>query len=261
MLADVSGGTFTLSWNNGSSTSTTDPIDWTANAGDIRGKLEAITGAGNVVVTGGPLPTGTITVTFVNTYALTNVAQMSANAVGLTGDGARSFVKSVQASSIRDTYEWTGTTDTTVTAPVSLNANTIMVKIGIEFTNPTPQSGAALLLEQASAADWSLTLANTPTVTKTATDTLDLYSGVITIGSRTLTFSKLAVDSGTLTIAEGDDGWSIVSSASGYRFYGPESRIVWSDPDQWLTVQPGANAVSHTITGAGLIVSFHGGFQ
>lgn len=255
-LANVTGGTFTLSWLG----RTTNPIAYNAGTADIQTALEAVIGIGNVTVTGGPLPSGTITVEFKGVYANTNVASMSGSAGGLTGSGARSYIKSKQVSGTRDSYEWSSTTDATVTSAVAMNANTVQIAIGTEYTTSTPQNGSTLTLAKASGNDWALTLSETPTVALASTDTIDLYTGVITIDGRTITLTQLMVDDGTLTISEGDAGWTITSSATGAQFYGPRNRIAFSDADQWVTLAAGANSVAHTLTGATLVVSHRGGW-
>jgi hypothetical protein len=64
---------------------TTDPLDDDATAADVQEALEAIYGAGNVVVTGGPLATGPFVVSFVGELANTDVAAMATTPTGGTG--------------------------------------------------------------------------------------------------------------------------------------------------------------------------------
>lgn len=66
---------------------TTAAIDDDATAADVQTALEALStiGAGNVVVTGGPLATGPFSVKFVGALANTNVAAMTTTPTGGTG--------------------------------------------------------------------------------------------------------------------------------------------------------------------------------
>lgn len=82
---DPTGGTFTLTWN----AQTALGIPWNATAAQIQTALEGLSniGVGDVRVTGGPLPAGTITVEFLGVLAEQNVAAMSGNGGGLSGAG------------------------------------------------------------------------------------------------------------------------------------------------------------------------------
>lgn len=66
---------------------TTASIDDDATAAEVQAALEALSNLapGDVVVTGGPLGTGPMTVTFGGTLANTNVAQMTTTPTGGTG--------------------------------------------------------------------------------------------------------------------------------------------------------------------------------
>jgi hypothetical protein len=74
---------FTLTYSG----QTTASIDDDATAAEVQAALEALSNIapGDVVVTGGPLGTGPMTVTFGGTLADTNVAQMTATPTGGTG--------------------------------------------------------------------------------------------------------------------------------------------------------------------------------
>lgn len=76
------GGTFTLTYD----TQTTSALPYNATPAAVQTALEALTniGAGNVTVSGGPLPGTAITVTFKGELANTDVAQMTATS-SLTG--------------------------------------------------------------------------------------------------------------------------------------------------------------------------------
>jgi hypothetical protein len=66
---------------------TTDSIDDDATAAQVQAALEALStiGAGNVLVTGGPLASGAFTVTFRGDLANTNVAAMTTTPTGGSG--------------------------------------------------------------------------------------------------------------------------------------------------------------------------------
>lgn len=77
------GGTFTLTFQG----ETTDPIARNATAADVRAALAALpnVGSGDVETSGGPLPGSPVTVTFKGALQGQDLAQMTANAAGLTG--------------------------------------------------------------------------------------------------------------------------------------------------------------------------------
>ena len=58
ILGSPTGGTFTLTTSAPLPVGTTAAIPFTADAGTVQNALEAIVGAGNVAVSGGPLPAG-----------------------------------------------------------------------------------------------------------------------------------------------------------------------------------------------------------
>lgn len=97
---DVTGGTYTLSWNNGSSTQTTAAIAWNASFDDVRAALEATStiAPGDVVTAGGPSPAA-ITVTFQGAYAGTNVAAMTGSGSGLTQNAITGTITTIQDGS------------------------------------------------------------------------------------------------------------------------------------------------------------------
>jgi hypothetical protein len=81
----ISGGTFTLTY----SSQTTGAIAHNATAADIKTALEALSniGVNDVSVTGGPINTTAVVVTFRNALAATNVSQMTLTS-SLTGGGS-----------------------------------------------------------------------------------------------------------------------------------------------------------------------------
>lgn len=74
---------FTITWNG----QTTASLDDDATAAEVQAALRALSniGAGDVVVTGGPLATGPFTVTFTGALAGTDVAAMTTTPTGGTG--------------------------------------------------------------------------------------------------------------------------------------------------------------------------------
>lgn len=80
----VTGGTFTLTVTSVES----GDIDFDATAGEVQTALEAIStvGVGNVVCTGGPLPSTAVVVTFINDLAQTSVT-MTADDTNILGGG------------------------------------------------------------------------------------------------------------------------------------------------------------------------------
>jgi hypothetical protein len=97
---DVTGGTYTLSWDNGSGSQTTAGIAWNANATEIRSALEATStiAPGDVAVGGGPSPAA-VTVTFQGAYAGTNVAAMTGSGASLTQNAITGSVVTLQDGS------------------------------------------------------------------------------------------------------------------------------------------------------------------
>lgn len=83
VAVNATGGTFTLTFSG----QTTGAIQWNASAADVQTALVALSnlGPGDVLCTGGPLPTSPVTVEFKGAQAGTNVTQMTANSASLTG--------------------------------------------------------------------------------------------------------------------------------------------------------------------------------
>jgi hypothetical protein len=69
VLGSPTGGSFTLSTPFPLPSGTTQAIPYNANAGTIQAALEAVIGAGNVAVTGGPAPDQPFTITFGGAFA------------------------------------------------------------------------------------------------------------------------------------------------------------------------------------------------
>ena len=85
ILGSPTGGTFTLTTSAPLPVGTTAAIPYTADAGTVQNALAAIIGAGNVVVTGGPLPSGSLTITFEGAFAQQAIPNLSVTNNNLTG--------------------------------------------------------------------------------------------------------------------------------------------------------------------------------
>lgn len=79
----IESGTWTIT---GLST-TTSSLESDATASDVQTALEAIYGAGNITVTGGPVTTERMTLTWSGDYAATDVAQVTIDSSSLTSGG------------------------------------------------------------------------------------------------------------------------------------------------------------------------------
>lgn len=92
----ATGGTFTLSFLG----SATAPIAYNATAAAVQAALEALSriGAGNITVTGGPLP-GAVTVQFTGRYAGRDVAILTSDATALVG-GAVGITETVAGADL-----------------------------------------------------------------------------------------------------------------------------------------------------------------
>lgn len=79
----ISGGTWTITFGG----QTTSALAYNAAAAAIQAALEALStiGTGNVAVTGGPISSGAVTLTFQNNLGNTNVAQVTVGTGSLTG--------------------------------------------------------------------------------------------------------------------------------------------------------------------------------
>ncbi len=136
------GGTFTLT----DGTTTTAAIAFNASAADVETALEAVYGAGNVSVTGGPGPAAAWLVEFIGTLAGVEVPEMTGDATGLLGGAhsAMGVVESVshvvaagevQSVAIDNTTiggVFTLSDGTTTTAPIPFNASAADVETALE---------------------------------------------------------------------------------------------------------------------------------
>lgn len=82
-VSNATGGTFTLTFSG----QTTDPIAFNATATQAQGALEALSniGSGNLSVTGGPVDTSPVVITFIGIFAGVDVPTFSGDATALTG--------------------------------------------------------------------------------------------------------------------------------------------------------------------------------
>ena len=78
ILGSPTGGSFTLTTAAPLPVGTTGPIPFTADAGTVQAALAAIIGAGNVTVTGGPLPNGSLSITFGGAYGQEAIPDLTA---------------------------------------------------------------------------------------------------------------------------------------------------------------------------------------
>jgi hypothetical protein len=104
VLGSPTGGTFTLSTLAPLPTGTTGPIPYNANAGTVQAALEAIIGAGNVTVAGGPAPDSPMTITFGGAYArrILLPLQWTSNLTGGTNPGLSIQTVSIGGTPIGD---------------------------------------------------------------------------------------------------------------------------------------------------------------
>lgn len=79
----ISGGTWTITFGG----QTTSALAYNATAATIQAALEALStvGVGNIAVSGGPISSGNVTLTFQNDLGYTNVAQVTVGTGSLTG--------------------------------------------------------------------------------------------------------------------------------------------------------------------------------
>jgi titin len=89
VLGSPTGGSFTLTTLFPLPSGTTEAIPYNANAGTVQAALEAVIGAGNVTVTGGPAPDNPFTITFGGAFArqLLLPLQSTSNLTGGTNPG------------------------------------------------------------------------------------------------------------------------------------------------------------------------------
>lgn len=86
----ISGGTYTITYGG----QTTTAIQWNANAATIRTALEALSNieAGDIAVTGGPLSSGAVTLTFQGLEGGQDVSEVTINTTSLTGSSPAAAV-------------------------------------------------------------------------------------------------------------------------------------------------------------------------
>ncbi len=132
---DVTGGTYTLSWHNGTSSQTTAAIAWNADATTIRAALEdtSTIAPGDVATGGGPSPAA-VTVTFQGAYAGTNVNAMTGSGASLTQNAIVGTITTIQDGSA-DSGSITHLTTVSGTPQVYSGAKALIFKSnGAELT-------------------------------------------------------------------------------------------------------------------------------
>jgi hypothetical protein len=256
-LFNTAGGAISVSWNGNTSADIAIP----ATPAEILTALNPVMGAGNVAVSGGPLPDSSVSVTYIGALAGTNQPQLSVNHAGLLGAGARTFLRSKQSGSVQATTEVTEITDATFNLNETFVANTVQVMMGIEFFTATPQNGASVTFGKVGGANWSMTLTGTPTISAATTSTIDVYTGAVTLGDRTIVFDHYMISTGQLFLAERASGWDISGSATNAMTFVHPNMLQITDPERWLSMPPGASAVSHSLPGASLTVFWRNGYQ
>lgn len=181
--------------------------------------------------------------------SLANVRRITTNHTS----GVRSYVRYWQQGKQKPTTAWSTTADGTVTTSISMT-NAIRVAIGVEYTSSTPTTNATLQVDT-NPGDWHAVLANPPTVTLGAVQNLDYYNGNLQIGSaETFTFDKVLVIDGTLTIDTEARTFTPGDTSM------PPLGLPDHDPDVWLSLEPGAQAVTNT-TGASIDVTYRSGWS
>ena len=134
LTGDVTGGTYTLTWDPGGGDETTGTIDYDATSDEVQTALEGLTTptSGDFSVTG--VDGGPWLVEFTGTYAATDVNEMSGSGSGLTGAGTQTI--SLGSTTSPTGPNWVDNADnwhnpaapTTPTAPV--NSDTVIFAEG-----------------------------------------------------------------------------------------------------------------------------------
>lgn len=241
-LLHASGGSFPLEFNG----RTTDQIAHNATTGMVKDALEALStiGAGQVSVTGGPLPDTPLLVEFIGTLANTNVVAMTTDSAALLGDGARSYARGWVAGYAKPVNPWATQGDATVSGAslITFGAGAQRVALGIEYITATPQTEASLTLER-SLGQWTATIDTPPTVMAGSAVNLDYYDGTLQVGdAEAIAFDGFMVQDGDL----------VIDCAAHTLTYGtavPPLGLFDPDPDVWLALEPGNQTVTNTAAG------------
>lgn len=118
----ISGGTWTITFGG----QTTSALAFNATAATVQAALELLStiGAGNVAVTGGPISSGVMTLTFQNDLGYTNVAQVTVGTGSLTGTAPTLTPSTTTAGTSGTPGTWkkysSASTDGSQTAPFGL---------------------------------------------------------------------------------------------------------------------------------------------
>lgn len=157
VIANATGGTYTLTYDG----QTTAPIDYGASTATVQAALIALSNlaSGDVVVTGSP---NNLTITFGGTLASTNVAQITADAAGLTAPTPAVNVSTVQPGHagtdevqaiVRTTAvptggTWTVSFNSQTTSSIAGNADAAAVQAALEGIT-TIGAGNVLVTDEA----------------------------------------------------------------------------------------------------------------
>lgn len=184
------------------------------------------------------------------TSALANLRRVTAN---LDGTNARAFVRYQVRGSSTWLTAWSSVANGTVSTAIDLD-NAVRIAVGIENHGATADP-ATLTIDGAgstSATMAALTIGNAPTVSAAAAETLSIYDGDYTIAGRTITFDQVFA-LGDLVI---DCHNRTITASGGGPIYGA---IAFSDPEQWLVLLPGSNAITDGL-GVTDVVSYRDGW-
>jgi hypothetical protein len=139
----ATGGTFTLTTAAPLPVGTTAPIPYDATAGAVQGALEAVIGAGNVAVTGGPLDGAAVTITFQGAYAGVAIPDLVAtnNLTGPLGVNPGISISTATVGGVQ--IAPTLITDTPNSA-AALTGNNAVVRVIIDGSATTGATGFVL---------------------------------------------------------------------------------------------------------------------
>ena len=132
IVGSPTGGSFTLSTSSPLPAGTTAALPFTADAGTVQDALEAIIGAGNVAVTGGPLPAASLSITYQGAYADEAIPDLTATS-SLTGGNSPSVA--VATSTIGGVAGIPTFISSVPNSVAALTGNTAQVRVIISGNN------------------------------------------------------------------------------------------------------------------------------
>lgn len=192
-------GTFTLTYSG----QTTGNIAYNASNATITTALEALSniGVGDVLVTGGPLPSRTITIEFKGALAATNVAQLTSDASGLSVTGSTFLGMTTTVEGTNDDVATTGS----ITLPVTSGDYRVRIPLTVYGGGSYQLETVATFAHNASAATIKTAMAGNWRTMNNAgvqlgcgilfhADELTVTGGLVTSGTSNLvvTFSNSA---------------------------------------------------------------------